>query len=99
MDDATKRNAEPSQLIILACHDLAPLGPNVIIWANAMVMQQREMQFVQGDPLDAFNLGGEEEPNVDMYLNLQNVEDVEMSTDSSKRKRNEEGEEATSKGP
>jgi len=51
--------------------------------------------------LDALKLGGEEEPNMDMYLNLQNIKDVEMSTDSSKRKRNEEGEEATStsKGP
>jgi len=51
---------------------------------------------VTGDPLDGMNLGGEEEPNVDMFLNLQNIEDMEMSTDSSKRKRKEEGEEATS---
>jgi len=49
--------------------------------------------------LDAFNDGGEDEHIVDMYLNLQNLEDVEMSTDSSKRKRSEEGEEASSQGP
>jgi len=48
------------------------------------------------DPLDGLNMAGEEEPNVDMFLNLQNIDDVEMSTDSSKRKRKEEGEEATS---
>jgi len=49
--------------------------------------------------LDALNLGGDEALNVDMFLNLQNIEDVEMSTDSSKRKRSEEGEEASSQGP
>lgn len=37
-----------------------------------------------------------EDENVDMYLNLHNIEDIEMSTDSSKRKRCEDGEEATS---
>jgi len=41
-------------------------------------------------------LGVEDEANVDMYLNLHNIEDVEMSMDLSKRKRSEEGEEATS---
>jgi len=34
--------------------------------------------------------------NVYMYLNLENIEDVEMSTDSSKRKRVEKGEEYNS---
>jgi len=48
-----------------------------------------------GYPLDGLNLGGEEEPNVDMFLNVQNIEDVEMSMDSSKWKRKEEGKEAT----
>jgi len=44
-------------------------------------------------------VGGDEAPNVNMFLNLQNIEDVEMSIDSSKRLRNEEGEEASSQGP
>jgi len=51
---------------------------------------------IDGDPLDGLNLGGVDEPNVDVFLNLQNIEDVEMSTDSSKRKRKEEREEAIS---
>jgi len=37
--------------------------------------------------------------NMDAYLNLQQFEDVDMSTDSSKRKRLEEEEEASSRGP
>jgi len=50
------------------------------------------------DSLDALQTWIEDENNMDMYLNLQNIEDVEMPTDSSKRKRNEEGDEATSQG-
>lgn len=38
----------------------------------------------------------EEDEDIEMYLNLHNFEDIEMSTDSSKRKSCEEGEEATS---
>lgn len=34
--------------------------------------------------------------NAEMFLNMGNIEDVEMSTDSSKRKRMEEGEECNS---
>lgn len=40
--------------------------------------------------------GMDTEENADMYLNLDNIEDVEMSSDSTKRKRVEEGEECTS---
>lgn len=39
--------------------------------------------------------GMDAEDNADMFLNLDNIEDVEMSTDSSKRKRDEEGEECS----
>ena len=35
------------------------------------------------------------EDDVDMFMNLQNIEDIEMSTDSAKCKRCEDGEEAT----
>ena len=96
MDDITKRNGEPSPSNIINCLNLAPLGPNDIILANTMVMKQVEKQLVEREPLDALNLGVEDEANVDMYLNLHNIEDVEMSMDLSKRKRSEEGEEATS---
>ena len=48
------------------------------------------------DPLDALNAGMEDDTYVDMFLNLQNIENAKMSTNSSKRKRWEEGEEATS---
>ena len=99
LDGDSNRNNEPSQLVIPENHNPAPLGPNDIILANALIMQHMEKQVVEGDPLDALNLGVKEEVNVDMYLNLQNTEDVEMSTDSAKRKRKEDREEATSRGP
>lgn len=51
---------------------------------------------INDEPLDAIDEGMNEDENVDMYLNLQNIEDIEMSTDSSKMKRYEDGEEATS---
>lgn len=38
----------------------------------------------------------EDDTNDDIFFNLENIEDVEMSTDSSKRKRIEEGEECNS---
>jgi len=62
-------------------------------------MKQVEQHRVDMDPLNILNLGVDDEANVDMYLNLQNIEDVEMSTYLSKRKRCEEGEEATFRGP
>ena len=52
------------------------------------------------DPLQAlpgaFLDGMDDDSNVDMFLNLQNLDDVEMSTDSAKRKRGEDGEEVSS---
>jgi len=77
--------------------DPTPVGPDDILLANT-VMMQGEHSMTPADPLDAFNDGGEDDQNIDMYLNLQNLEDVEMSTDTSKRKRSEEGEEASSHG-
>jgi len=72
------------------------VGPNGILLANPLVMHHNDVQMFATDPLDGLNLAGEEDPNLDMFLNLQNIEDVEMSTDYSKRKRKVEGEEATS---
>ena len=72
------------------------VGPNGILLANPLVMHHNDVQMFAADPLDGLNLAGKEDPKVDMFLNLQNVEDVEMSTDSSKRKRKVEGEEGTS---
>ena len=40
-----------------------------------------------------------EDDAIDAYLNLHHFEDVDMSSDSSKRKRMEEGEDASSRGP
>ena len=40
--------------------------------------------------------GMDEDANIELFLNLENIEDVEMSTDSSKWKRAEEGEECSS---
>ena len=71
------------------------MGPNGILLSNPLVMHHNDVLMFGADPLDGLNMAGEEEPNVDMFLNLQNIDDVEMSTDSSKRKRKEEGGEAT----
>lgn len=49
------------------------------------------------EALDVTDEGLNEDEDIEMYLNLHNIEDIEMSTDSSKRKRCEEGEEVTSK--
>jgi len=62
-------------------------------------MKQQGAPMVGADPLDALNSNIEDDPNVDKFLNLQNIEDVEMSTDSTKRKQCEEEEKATSHGP
>ena len=62
-------------------------------------MKQMEKPMAEANPLDALNIGMDDDPNVDMFVNLQNIEYVEMSTDSSNRKRCAEGEEATSREP
>jgi len=69
-DKTVNKLAEPVQPAIPSYIDPGSLGPHGIILANIMIMQQGEQDFGQGDPLDALNLGGEEAPNVDMYLNL-----------------------------
>ena len=79
----------------MPCPNPTPLGLNDIILANIVALKQGKTQIAEGDPLDAFNLGVKEEANMDVFLNLQNIEDVDMSMDSSKRKRIEQGEEAS----
>ena len=76
-----------------------PFGLNDIILTATTVMKQQGAPMVGADPLDALNSNIEDDPNVDKFLNLQNIEDVEMSTDSTKRKQCEEEEKATSHGP
>ena len=44
-------------------------------------MKQIKDPMVHTDPLDALNTGMEDDTNVDMFLNLQNIEDIEMFTD------------------
>lgn len=48
------------------------------------------------DMEDMMDEGVDADENVDLFLNIENIEDVEMSTDSAKRKRIEEGEECSS---
>jgi len=79
------------------------LGPSItkgIVLANLASMKSQDEGSPNDDNLVAMvagdNEGMDQEENVDMFLNLENIEDVEMSTDSSKRKRVEEGEECTS---
>ncbi|KAJ8424545.1 hypothetical protein Cgig2_010845 [Carnegiea gigantea] len=77
-----------------------PLNPNGIVLANLIVMKSQDEGSSNSDKLMAMDnvgdKGMDEEENVDMFLNLGNIEDMKMSTDSSKRKRIEEGEECNS---
>ena len=63
-----------------------------------MAFKHDKPQTDEGDPMDAIN-DDMEDTNVDAFLNLHTFEDVNMSNDSSKRKRLEAGEEATSHSP
>jgi len=71
-------------------HNPAPLGPDDIILANTMAFKLNKPQPAEGDPLDAIN-DGMEDANMSAFLKLHTFEDVDMSSDSSKRKRLEEG--------
>jgi len=73
--------------------NLAPLGPDDTILANPTTMNETQDPMIETDPLDALNDGMDVENHVNMFLNLY---DIEMSTNSSKKKRCEEGKEATS---
>jgi len=79
-------------------HNPAPEGPDNIILANPLALHPETANNESYDPLDALN-AVMEDPNVDAFLNLHAFEDVEMSSDSSKRKRLEDGEEASSHSP
>jgi len=76
----------------------APLGVDDLILANTVALNFGTNQAKEGDLLDALNVGLEE-ANMDIYLNLQNLEDVDMSVDSAKRKRIEEEEGTSSQRP
>ena len=80
---SSKFDIEPSPSHLVGYPNSVALGPNDIIMANTTVMKQVEKLMVEDNPLDALNIGVDDETNVDMYLNLQNIEDVKMSTDSS----------------
>ena len=88
----------PPSAPFMPCHNPAPLGPEDIILANAAVFKLDNPTDPATDPLDAFN-DDLADAEMDDFLNLQNIDDVEMSSDSAKRKRREEGDEASSSGP
>ena len=85
----------PPPAPFMPCPNPAPLGPEDIILANAVAFKLDNPTAPASDPLDALN---DDLANAEMhdFLNLQNFEDVETSSDSIKRKRREEGEEASS---
>ena len=72
----------------------APTNSKGIILANLSAMVGDPP--INDEPLDATDEGTNEDEDIEMYLNLHNIEDIEMSTDSSKRKRCDKREEATS---
>ena len=87
-----------SSSIFTPYHNPAPLGSEDIILANVRACKSAQLQCPEGDPLAAIDAGVEDD-TIDAYLNPHHFEDVDMSSDSSKRKRLEEGEEASSRGP
>jgi len=88
----------PPPAPFMPCPNPAPLGPEDIILANTVAFKMDNPTVPASDPLDALN-DDLADVEMDDFLNLQNFEDVEMSSDSAKRKRREEGEEASSSGP
>lgn len=83
----------PSQIVP------TPNSSEGIVLANLTNMKNQDADPPNADKLVAMEEGEgkgmEEEENGDIFLNLENIEDVEMSIDSSKRKGVEEGEECT----
>ncbi|KAJ8429480.1 hypothetical protein Cgig2_011066 [Carnegiea gigantea] len=71
-----------------------PINPKGIILANLSAMVEDPP--INEEPLDATDEGINDDEDIDKYLNFYNIEDIEISTDSSKRKRCKDGEEATS---
>ena len=82
----------------------APFHEGGIILAHpAAAVPFWDVPTINCDPLEAHPGalldGMEEDTNVDMYLNLNNGEDIEMSTEFAKRKRDKGGEEVSSQAP
>jgi len=93
---ATSTPANPD----LCSPRVAPIIPEGVILANPSPTGCSDLDSAMNhDPLDAFHGasldGMKEEENVDMFLNLQKIDDIDMSTNSSKHKRCEDGEEVT----
>jgi len=74
--------------------NLAPTDPEGIMPANLNAVLEDPP--INDETVNDIDEGMNEDENVDVHLNLQNIEDIEMSTDSSKRKRCEDGEETIS---
>uniref|UniRef100_A0A7C9E662 Uncharacterized protein n=1 Tax=Opuntia streptacantha TaxID=393608 RepID=A0A7C9E662_OPUST len=86
---------------VVGTTNVEPL-PEGILLANLQVAGCPDVSpAVNLKPLDVFPEaavdGMDEEENVDLFLNLHTLEDIDMSADSSKRKRCEEGEEVSSR--
>jgi len=81
-------------------HATAHADYSRIILALPIFMPNQGEDSSNSDPLLAMDNeeveGMDAEDNANMYLNLEHLVDVEMSTDSTKRKRIEEGKECTS---
>ena len=88
----------PSSSSFIPTHHPALLGPDDIILANPIAFNLVNDPVDEGDPLDAHN-DVMDDNDVEAFLNLHAIDDVDMSSDSSKRKRLDDGEEASSHGP
>ncbi|KAJ8429939.1 hypothetical protein Cgig2_017989 [Carnegiea gigantea] len=62
----------------------APVNPEAITLANLNAMVEDPP--INDEPFDATDKVMNEDKDIDMYFNLHNIKDIEMSTNSSKRK-------------
>ena len=67
-----------------------------ITLASPAAMMIQDDPELNSNPLSAIEEGMDDEENIDMFRDLDNIKDVEMSTDSTKIKRAKDGEECSS---
>lgn len=88
-------NVVPLSILPPADHT-EPLGDKNIILANPRAMKPRENSPEYSDGLIAMDESDSDSEQIGMYLNIHTANDVDMSTDSSRKRKVEDGEECSS---
>lgn len=100
MSNDGSRGTTTAAMVNNEATNIGYVAPNKVegsVLASPKGMASRPVSRINLNPLYAMNddKANEDEEddadNVDIFLNLHNIEDVEMSSDSSKRKRSEKG--------